>query len=509
MPEAVPRFGSKPTPTEARLRPQQWRARYRLLRLLFLATLILLVIVATLAGRARDRRMREEGSYSRSETLSARDQKFPNSSGVFDGWSVSLAAGQTLRVALQTTNLAPQFNIVGPMESATPQVLQTGAVTNRNHASAAFTATTSGEYVVVVKSSGAYGPYQLTTNYRAKGLGSISDDDNEIETPLDFVGIALVVLLLLQVSGWPALAGWRNPDRILLLRPFDDAKISGALKKLNKRALAFRGFTFTLADKHLQDSLAIFVLANIPVDLGSLLTVWYRPLYRRMHRRVFIERPRDLAIVRGRMQSRWVLTRFWQSWFGLTDRITKLGSRNELWQDCMNLMLDDCQVIVVDMTRVGEGTRWELHELLRRRFGYKSVFVLRGDEADEAKAAALLQQLGAEHSFEPPTIHRYNSDGRFVNQAAFDEAYAAAISDEQHPAPAKLPVSSKAVAAIVPIPLAPLWAPIGLPLALLAIRDIRRRNGLMRGEYVAHFAVAIYGAIVAVELVVGAVWLLR
>ena len=85
------------------------------------------------------------------------------------------------------------------------------------------------------------------------------------------MGVSIVGLMLLQAMGLPALVGWRHPDKILLLRPFDEAQISGALKKLNKRALSYRGFTFTLADTHLQDSLAIFVLANIPVDLGSLL----------------------------------------------------------------------------------------------------------------------------------------------------------------------------------------------------------------------------------------------
>ena len=490
------------------MRPRQWRVRYRLLRLIFLATLVLLVIVATLAGRARDRRMLEEGSFSRSETLSARDLKFENGSGIFDGWSVVLTAGQTLRVVLQTTNLPPQFYILGPMEADTPQILTRGDAANTTLASAEFSPTQAGEYVVVVKSSGAFGPYRLTTNYRTKRIGATSDD-NEITTPLDFLGVSLVVLMLLQAVGLPALVGWRHPDKILLLRPFDEAQISVALKKLNKRALAFRGFTFTLADKHLQDSLAIFVLANIPVDLGSLLTVWYRPLYKRMHRRVFVERPRDLTIVRLRLRSRWSLIRFWQAWFGLSDRINKFGSRNELWKDCMDFMLDDCQVIVVDMTRVGQGTMWELQELMRRRYGYKSVFVLRGDEADEAKASALLQELGAEHSFEPPTIHRYNSDGRLVNQPAFDEAYATAVASDQHPPSKKLPVSGKAVAAILPLPLAPFWAPVGLPLALLALRDIRRRNGLLQGEYLAHYAVAVYSAILVVELIVGVVILLR
>jgi hypothetical protein len=40
-----------------------------------------------------------------------------------------------------------------------------------------------------------------------------------------------------------------------------------------------------------------------------------------------------------------------------------------------------------------------------------------------------------------------------------------------------------------------LWAPVAIPLALLAIRDIRRTNGLMKGETLAHFAIVLYGVL--------------
>jgi hypothetical protein len=53
-----------------------------------------------------------------------------------------------------------------------------------------------------------------------------------------------------------------------------------------------------------------------------------------------------------------------------------------------------------------------------------------------------------------------------------------------------LPISRKAVVAMAGMPLAPLWAPVGLPLALLALRDTHRAKGLLRGELLAHFAVA-------------------
>ena len=106
--------------------------------------------------------------------------------------------------------------------------------------------------VVVPASAGAYGADQLTSNYRLANLLSSSDDG-----PEGLVGMLLlvaIVLALVQHVGLPAYLSWRYLDRILLLRPFGQQHVSRALKRLNRRTLGNRGFTFTLADKHLLKS---------------------------------------------------------------------------------------------------------------------------------------------------------------------------------------------------------------------------------------------------------------
>jgi hypothetical protein len=186
---------------------------------------------------------------------------------------------------------------------------------------AEFSPSRPGDHAVVVSSArGAHGPYQLTTNYRITDVLGTSDD--EIEGPVEVLGVLMMVFWLAPYYGLFTIPGWRHPDRILLLRPFGEPRVSRALKRFNRRSLAYRGFTFTLADKHLKHSLFVFLLANVPLDLGSIVAVLYRPLFRRLHRWVLIQQPRDLAILRLRLRSRWTLTRFWHSWLGLGDAST-------------------------------------------------------------------------------------------------------------------------------------------------------------------------------------------
>ena len=79
----------------------------------------------------------------------------------------------------------------------------------------------------------------------------------------------------------------------------------------------------------------------------------------------------------------------------------------------------------------------------------------------------------------------------------------------QQPAAAALPISMKAVLAAAPIAvLGPVWLPLGVVLGFLALRDIRRADGMLRGEVLAHMTIFIGVAILCLIAVVGGLWLI-
>lgn len=166
------------------------------------------------------------------------------------------------------------------------------------------------------------------------------------------------------------------------------------------------------------------------------------------------------------------------------------------------MLLDDCQVIILDMSHAGEGTLWEVQELFRRGYGYKTVIILRDDDEEEHTARVALERALALNGmpWQSLTLHRYRSDnGGLVSPERFGEAYASAISSPQQPSVPPLNVSLKAVLATAPlVTFGPFWLPIGLPLAVLALREIRRANGFLKGEVIAHLAIMIYGVIIII-----------
>jgi hypothetical protein len=506
----LPRFGTRPSAEEAGLRPVRWHRRHRVIRLFFFLTIAIVALLAWLTNIEEERRKREEGTWVRAERLTPQDHAFRDRSGTFDAWEVDLIPGQTLRVVMRSTGMPPYFHVIGPMALDSPPIVAKAVRSSADVVRGEFSPAQPGEYwVVAYSTSDAYGAYELTSNYRLiDGLSLSSDNPEGLAAMLLLVAI---VVWLVQYAGLPAYLSWRNPDRILLLRPFGQRRVSRALKRLNRRTLAYRGFTFTLADKHLKDSLAEYVLANVPTDVGSVFGVLYRPFFRRLHRRVLIHKPSDLALLSLRLRSRWRLTLLWQSWLGLSDRIMKFRSRDELWKDCAGMLLDDCQVIVVDLSHAGGGTAWELQELFRRGYGYKSVFLVQNTDDDERAARTLLAQIrswGDPDEGVLPPLHRYaTSNGRLIDSHAFDRDYAAAVSSSQQPHVAPLPVSWKAILALAPTAvLGPFWSPVGLPLGILALRDIRHSQGRLKGEMAAHFAVLVHFMIV---LLFAGIYLLR
>jgi len=464
-----------------------------------------------LAARADERRRRTPGKWQRSGALTHADRTYEPGRPV-DVWLVTLDKGQRLRVDVRSTDFEPHGYAVGPLSANDPPVVSKGIESDNGKSRVTFAAGASGEYVIGVVSIGpaAYGAYALSSNYRLGAAGETSNDIDDVE---DVLGVLCTLLFLVQLSGLPIRAFWRSPDRILLLRPFGQGPVSRSLKRFARRNLAYRGFIFTLADKHLQHSLAAYALSHVPLDLGSIFLVFYRPLFRRAHRFVFVRKPSDLNLVRSRLRSRWRLGLFWQSWLGLGDRINKLRSRDELWKDCIDVLLDNCQVVVVDLSHIGAGTTWELERLYRRGHYYKALFLVPDDDDQAAVAGKLVSGIAVQCGAAEiglPILYRYSpSVGSVVDAAAFERAYAEAVSSDRQPAAAALPISMKAVLAAAPIAvLGPLWLPVGVVLGFLALLDIRRADGMLRGEVLAHMTIFIGGALLCLAAVVGGLWLL-
>jgi hypothetical protein len=65
-----------------------------------------------------------------------------------------------------------------------------------------------------------------------------------------------------------------------------------------------------------------------------------------------------------------------------------IRTSDDWWQHCIRLMMHTCEVIVVDLSKVKEGTAWELKRLASLNLLGKCLFVVQHDLRNSAKEMA-------------------------------------------------------------------------------------------------------------------------
>jgi hypothetical protein len=229
---------------------------------------------------------------------------------------------------------------------------------------------------------------------------------------------------------------WRAPLRILLFRPFTFPESRKRTRVFSKRYLRYLGHTFTISDTEIKPkwafleglqvllpfllALCLFpalslseiissatdpvkVLYNIGVVflILTLLTGWLFPLFRpffNVYSDEDISRLKDFISRRRARNIAWVL-----SW----DKLFKISCTSETWKHTVQHLINSVQLIVVDLSNIGEGLKWELDELRFYGATDKVVFVAHSGSFDSA--------LSFLKSYELPELSRglfvYGDDG--------------------------------------------------------------------------------------------------
>ena len=82
---------------------------------------------------------------------------------------------------------------------------------------------------------------------------------------------------------------------------------------------------------------------------------------------------------------------------------------------CINYLAIWCNIIVVDLTVVKSGTRWELEKIRDDGLSYKSIFIVHENAYDKGRQH-LTQYWPPDES---PYVFRYKSGGRLLEEKQF------------------------------------------------------------------------------------------
>jgi hypothetical protein len=232
------------------------------------------------------------------------------------------------------------------------------------------------------------------------------------------VGLVTVVGLLVAITLVPlmtlvgGIAGRKRTARVLLLRPFGQAQMTRALKRVVRKHLGLLGHTYTLSDQNYRPNYVLAALNRIFDWVLCIVGPFLRPSFRVTS----VKDERTFFILDS-----FLLRTVTPSFLGLlcSDQAFNIRTTDTWWKRCIDVLMWSSDVIVMDITSVSTGSAWEINELSRRRLLGKCVFI-----AQEGHTADMRHYLPGD---EPPRVFVFDADGRIKEPAEFDAVLTTAV----------------------------------------------------------------------------------
>lgn len=237
----------------------------------------------------------------------------------------------------------------------------------------------------------------------------------------------LVYYLFAQISP-------RNPRRILILRPFNDGKISRPLKRFIRRHVSGFGFCYSLSDADFRERRFLYVLVSILTSLSyalPFLTAGVLYVVNDNKRMKYVKNNasyRSLLKLLNRKRDLWFLlppislfakpVSWW--WAVRSGNVMVIGSSDEWWKTCVRTLAGNCDSVVMDVSDLRPGSQWEIENLERLTCGDNIVFV--ANDAHRSHVDAFSRGILARY-FPGKPIFFYNEKGVPMEEGdAFEDA---------------------------------------------------------------------------------------
>lgn len=207
------------------------------------------------------------------------------------------------------------------------------------------------------------------------------------------IGISLVGFTSLSFLVWFVATVFRGqPARVLLLRKFNDKKVSKSLERVISDQLRVFGHVVTLSDKHVRRSRFAMIWNAIPTNFAhaALVVIWFpirlvlRQFNRAKYGPVWVGSARNYRALANRLRDKWALN-LEVAWARKEAFIIR--THDKWWQEVVALVMESADVIVTDLSNVTAGTQWELDRLHETGRLQDAIFIAHKDAQASARLA--------------------------------------------------------------------------------------------------------------------------
>lgn len=238
------------------------------------------------------------------------------------------------------------------------------------------------------------------------------------------------LLLIIFLPSLPFLAGRRRAARVLLLRPFGEAQMTRALKRVVVTKLGRIGNVFTLSDQNYKPN----YVADGAIRLLGIAAFPAYPFFRLSHRLASVRDERTFNTFALALEKPWRLS---YKTFLNGGQALNIRTTDRWWKRCIDLLMNSSDVIVMDVSKVSTGSAWEIAEIARRGLIPITIFIVQ--ERYKEQGERILRSLIADSdAFQ---LHVYGDDGKFADVTAFDASLSSTLETALVPSIAPTPAT--------------------------------------------------------------------
>jgi hypothetical protein len=236
-----------------------------------------------------------------------------------------------------------------------------------------------------------------------------------VDPALGVSGVAAMIgLMLLLVASCVAFMVQDRARRILLLRPFGEKKMTSTLRRFVRKNVGPTGYAFTLSDRNYKpsfvDSLLFRILSG---GFETLVQFAVGSIFANSHRIAAVKNDKSFFRLARALNQKFTLS-YWA--FITSGQAFNIRTTDPYWQLCIQMLMQSCDVVIVDLSRVKAGTAWEINELHRRDLRARCMFVV--SEDNQAELSDVLAQHFSQQG--APAVYIYRRNGRLLDHRTFN-----------------------------------------------------------------------------------------
>ncbi len=206
----------------------------------------------------------------------------------------------------------------------------------------------------------------------------------------------------------------RNTNRIVVFRKFNSPVSKKGISRIVRPVVSNYGHVFTLSDSNYKTKWYV----RIPVLLGQMSFFHFR--HRNISKKKHLDGLGRTLNNKGWLNVNWLLS---------SSKVFAIKTTDDLWQDTARMLLNGCNLLVIDVSEFTKSLEWE--SKMAQELDFEQRILLIAHEKSRDLVSHWKKSYDRPDEYDIP-VYFYNEKGHFTSTPALEDSICDIISKDRN-----------------------------------------------------------------------------